>query len=382
MNKQTITLIDNDLSFNCLARTVLIAKLLRPYFNVIIKGFTTNGIWEPFKGNEIKIVPFELNPRISIYNNIVRLSNVIADGSSYLYAFKVLSTSFGVALFSRLQRGARIFLDIDDWETAGLRNLSVNSLMKRTILTHFAHDGVLVKYLLERMIPCSVLKTSPSPMLSKKFKGHFVASGCDAKHFNPKNYNSSTIRDELGLSKKKKIIMFAGTPRPHKGIEELIRACHLIKRKDIYLFFIGIDSNLPYWKKLKNMGFNQIIELPLVPNNEVAKFLSIADLVVLPQRSKGTGLGQVPIKLFEAMAMAKPLIVSDNEDFRYILGDLAIYVNPDDITSLSACIENLLYNPKEAFEIGFKLREHFENYYSFEKLADKLYLILKNKLLI
>ena len=39
MNKQTITLIDNDLSFNCLARTVLIAKLLRPYFNVIIKGF-------------------------------------------------------------------------------------------------------------------------------------------------------------------------------------------------------------------------------------------------------------------------------------------------------------------------------------------------------
>ena len=383
MQRQTITLIDSNISANCLARTYLVAKILCPFFNVIIRGFALYGhIWGPLERNDIKIKPMKLNRQMSLYNNITRLSKIIANGSHYIYAFKVLPTSFGVALLSKLQRGNKILLDIDDWETAGLRNLTLNGLIKKTLLTHISHDGVLAKVILEKGIPCSVLRTSPSPMLSKRFNGYFLASGCDGTLFNHRNFNRSQIRDELGIGHNKKIIMFAGTLRPHKGIEELIKACQLIRRKDFYLFFLGIDSNLTYWKKLKEIGFNQMIEYPLLPKKEVARFLSIADLVVLPQRNQGTALGQVPIKLFEAMAMAKPLIVTENEDFKHILGDLAIYINPDDIIGLSASIENVLYNRKDAVEIGLKLREHFENHYSFEKLTKRLYTILKDESII
>ena len=108
------------------------------------------------------------------------------------------------------------------------------------------------------------------------------------------------------------MLVFIATPRPNKGLEDLVDAIEVLKNESFLLMIVGTDED-NYCQKLKQRVENSILKdrvifFPQKPFEILPEFLSITDLVVIPQAERAASHGQVPAKIFDAMAMAaKPI---------------------------------------------------------------------------
>jgi glycosyltransferase involved in cell wall biosynthesis len=145
-----------------------------------------------------------------------------------------------------------------------------------------------------------------------------------------------------------------------------------LKRADLRIMLVGADRNSPYVRKLVDMGEGILRVEGFWPVSYSPKFLSMADLVVLPQRYSQIAMAQVPAKIFEAMAMAKPIISTSMSDIPQILEGCGIVVEPGNVEQIAEKIEYVLEHAEEAAEMGGRAREKCVKEYSWEAMEKVL----------
>jgi glycosyltransferase involved in cell wall biosynthesis len=80
-------------------------------------------------------------------------------------------------------------------------------------------------------------------------------------------------------------------------------------------------------------------------------------VVVIPQRKTSDTVGQMPAKIFDAMAMAKPIVSTRVSDIPEVLGDTGYLVDPGDVEQLASAINHVFSHPEEARLKGKQARE-------------------------
>ncbi len=161
-------------------------------------------------------------------------------------------------------------------------------------------------------------------------------------------------RIQLNLTQKK-IILFFGFIREYKGLMTLIDAMPEIiaKQDDLKLLVVGeffTDKN-KYIEKVVELNLSKHIRFisEYVPDNEVEKYFSACDLVVLPYTS-ATQSGVVQI----CFGFGKPIIATDVGGLSEIIkhGETGLLVAPRDSHALANAVnkvfeENLIKNFEE-----------------------------------
>tara|TARA_Y100000034_G_scaffold135306_1_gene206667 strand:+ start:2051 stop:3148 length:1098 start_codon:yes stop_codon:yes gene_type:complete len=131
--------------------------------------------------------------------------------------------------------------------------------------------------------------------------------------FFDKEFDTEVERKTLNL--RKKVILFFGFIRPSKGLIYLIRAMpEVLKKIDLDLLVVGeflIDKEKlkkECTEEISKLGVENNVKLidEYVPNEEVSKYFSVADLAVFPYIS-ATGSGILQI----AFGLRKPVICTD-----------------------------------------------------------------------
>ena len=177
------------------------------------------------------------------------------------------------------------------------------------------------------------------------------------------------------------MVMFFGTLRPYKGLEDLIEAVHMLKNRNVTLSIVGIDFSSQYSTKLvkfaKKKLDNNFIEFGFQPYKSIPEFLAMADIVVIPQKRNFATIGQMPAKVFDAMAMAKPIIATAVSDLPKILDGCGWIVEPGSPEKLSESIQYVLCNLREAEEMGLKAREKCVENYSWNALEEVLFEVFR-----
>ncbi|MBS3945669.1 MAG: glycosyltransferase [Melioribacter sp.] len=125
--------------------------------------------------------------------------------------------------------------------------------------------------------------------------------------------SKNEARKQLNLDIDIPVILFFGLVRPYKGLKYLIDAIHLLKIQGfttIKLVIAGEFWEDPeiYYNQIKKLGLNNnaIIHNRYISNEELAKFLSAADLFVAPYIG-GTQSGTIKL----AMGFNLPIIATD-----------------------------------------------------------------------
>jgi len=113
------------------------------------------------------------------------------------------------------------------------------------------------------------------------------------------------------------------------------------------------------------------------PFDKIPQFLAMADVVVIPQKKNLATIGQIPAKLFDAMAMAKPIIATDVSDIPEILDGCGWVVEPENPEKLADAIKYVFDHPLEAETMGQKAREKCIDRYSWEAMEKVLINIFK-----
>jgi glycosyltransferase involved in cell wall biosynthesis len=361
----------------------MLAKILQRRYEVEIAGpFFGDDIWKPVAGDKsINFEAVKMCRGLKPYWQTLDLIKKI-DGD-VIYASKPLFTSFGVGLIKKASKKRPLILDIDDWQMGFIKerhnNFSAFSYLKSLVssaLLFYKQDSFWNNLICEKLIPFAAETVVSNTFLKEKFGGTIVWHGRDTKAFDPKKFNKIQIKDKYKLREKKKVVMFLGTLRPYKGLEDLIKAVHMLKNRNVILAIVGIDFNSQYpinlVKFAKKMLDNNFIGFGFQPYQSIPEFLAMADIVVIPQKRNFATIGQMPAKVFDAMAMAKPIIATTVSDLPKIIDGCGWIVEPGSPEKLSESIQYVLYNPREAEEMGLKAREKCIENYSLDAIEEVL----------
>jgi len=111
----------------------------------------------------------------------------------------------------------------------------------------------------------------------------------------------------VGASDRSKAAFFIGTPRSQKGLNKLAQAIRKCQSWDLVL--VGPKEN-EFSRAAKGHLGDRFHKLGMRPYHLAPEFLPMADAVPIPQLETSFGEAQVPAKLLDAMAMARPIIAS------------------------------------------------------------------------
>ncbi len=373
-----ISIITNDFSKSSFHRPYTLANALKNKYEVEIVGpIFGNKVYEPCSLPIVKYKLIKGHWFPLFFKSIKELLEKI--GGDIIYASKLLLPSFGIGMVKRKLSGKPLLLDIDDWSTGLWLGEWNKSILKRFLETYYKNPFKLLdpathiyKAWIEHFVSQADQITVTSNFLQQKFGGVKLPHAQDPLLFNPARFDQKKLKKEWLLADFK-IIMFIGNPAPYKGIEQLIKAIKLTSRRDLRLVLVGINPRLKYSRQIIRQGGDSIIIKPnLISAFEVPIVLAMADLVVIPQLKTPATVGQIPAKLIDAMAMARPIIATKVSDMPEILDGCGIIVEPGDSNSLAEKISNLVADPAKAENLGRKARAKFLKNYTLAHLEDQL----------
>jgi glycosyltransferase involved in cell wall biosynthesis len=363
-----ISLLCFDLSNNSLGRAALLARALARSHEVELIGPAKRGsIWYPLKDLDLKIKSFPWKRYPAFIPTVRRMLRAI-DGDVVI-ACKPMPTSFGVGLLKKWTSGKPLLVDIDDWEVGFFYHTGFWGKVGR-FLNFSNPNGLPHTWLMEKLVHVADAITVSNRFLQNRFSGTLLYHCRDTSLLDPDKFDTDRAKENLGLAGKK-VVMFLGTPRAHKGVDDLIEAMHQLDRSDACLVIIGAEKGFGD-RNEKMVEENKLVILPMIPFKDLPEHLAAADVIVIPQRKTSDTVGQMPAKIFDAMAMAKPIVSTRVSDIPEVLGDSGYLVEPGNISQLAQAMDHIFDHPKEAQAKGKKARQRCIAHYDIKGMENKL----------
>ncbi|HET8577310.1 MAG TPA: glycosyltransferase family 4 protein [Methylomirabilota bacterium] len=371
-----ISILCFDLADNAAGRAHLLAHLLEPIARVEVVGpCYGDRVWEPVAGDGVAQRTVS-GRRLPAFALSLRALLEMADGD-LLYASKPRLTSAGIGYLKRLIARRPLLLDIDDWEVGFFLRSGFWGTAGRAL--NLANPTSLPwTWLMERFSGAADGITVASRFLQQRFGGVLIPHVRDTEAWKPGGVDPAGARRRLGIGPER-VVMFLGTPRGYKGVDDLAAAVARLGRRDVVLALVGTDPASATGRAL-------VARLPCVrlvgrvPFAQVPEFLSAADVVAVPQRDTPDTRGQVPAKIFDAMALARPVISTRVSMIPEILEGCGLLVAPGDVAALAQGIAHLLDRPDEARRLGQRARERCVERYSFSAARRDLFPLVERTL--
>jgi glycosyltransferase involved in cell wall biosynthesis len=358
-----------DVSDNAAGRADLLARLLEPLGSVEVVGPQSGpGVWEPVAAGPVRYTSVPIRRMPAFIASMAELCRR-ADGD-LIYASKTRLASAGVGYLTRVAGKRPLLLDIDDWEVGFyLRSGFWGTLGRALNLGN--PSGLPWTWLCERLTGRADGVTVASRFLQRRFGGTLIPHARDTDAWRPGCADPAAARRRLGVGTRR-LVMFLGTPREYKGLDDLAAAVASLGRADVALAVVGAAADSAAGRRILGRCPSATL-VPWVPFDQIPALLSAADVVVVPQRETPDTVGQVPAKIFDAMALGRPMVSTRVSMIPEILDGCALLVEPGDVSGLSAAILRLLDNPAEAEALGARARERCVERYSLHAARRELF---------
>ncbi|MHA1312220.1 MAG: glycosyltransferase family 4 protein [Candidatus Helarchaeota archaeon] len=219
----------------------------------------------------------------------------------------------------------------------------------------FTVTEYLKKYLLSIKIKKEIIKV--------------ISNGVDTTVFDA-NINGNEIRKKYKLQEKF-VVIYVGHIEKWAGIEDIIDCAKKLENDYISFLIVG-DGNLR--PKFEKEHRKNVIFTGLQPYNEVPKFIAASDAAILTFPKTPTSYGASPLKLFEYMAMKKPVITTYIDGINEIIKNYknGIVIQHNNINKLVKSILWLKDNPDETEKLGKNGYQTIKNKFTWEVLSNIL----------
>jgi len=198
----------------------------------------------------------------------------------------------------------------------------------------------------------------------------YAPDGVSEEFFNRMSTNQA--RKKLGLPLKQKIAVYTGSLYSWKGTDIIFRAAKLLPK--IHFYVVGgseVDTDVEGMRK----NYAQITNCQIVgyrPYREMSLWMKAADVLVLTgSRETRKGWEETsPLKLFEYMAVGKPIVAAETPAIREIMSVEEVwFYKPEDIRSLVRQLQRVL-KVKSSGKVEKAWRKARQ--YRWEKRASKI----------
>jgi len=204
-----------------------------------------------------------------------------------------------------------------------------------------------------------------------------ITSGVDFEKFNLQ-VDGSSIREKYGIKEDDILLFFMGWIYDFSGMKEVAESLSTTNNENIKLMIVGDGDLYEPLMKMKSERHldGKLILTGKVPFEEIPKHIAAADICLLPAYKNEIMMNIVPIKIYEYMAMGKPVITTNLPGIQKEFGEgkgIVYIERPEAVFEKTfELIENGLQ------ESGYNARRFVENYEwnsivsDFEKILERL----------
>jgi len=201
-----------------------------------------------------------------------------------------------------------------------------------------------------------------------------LTNGVDTTKFHP--LPRAEARKALGWTNTFTII-YAGTHGLSHGLITVLDAAEQLQQyADIRFILLGEGAEkADLVAEAQRRNLTNVIFLDPQPHSQIPLFLSAADVCLVHTRKLPVFTGMLPIKMYEAMACARPIILAMDGEARRLVeqeAHAAICVEPENPSALVSAILSLRDQPEMAEALGQQGRMLAEKQFAYEKLVAAL----------
>jgi len=307
-----------DIAHNAVGRAFLFVDVLKEKFDVTLIGpkFKQFGdtLWSPLVGKLINYRGYEGSDFPTFYSQVKKeIKDLDPD---FIIACKTRIPSILPALLLKKELDIPVFLDIDDSELSFFKTderIAFEELIANKTNAEFLkpYSKLWTQYSDTLVNEFDQIITS-NKQLQKRYGGVVMGHVRDEGKFKIDNKSRKEIRTKLGYTENDKVILFAGTPRRHKGVIEIAKALKEINNPRYHLLVVGSFDD----KSLKNLiekeHYKNIQFLENSPFDQLPDFLNTADLVcVLQDPESHISKYQIPAKITDTFSSGTALITTE-----------------------------------------------------------------------
>lgn len=229
-----------------------------------------------------------------------------------------------------------------------------------------------------------------SDVLANELQGRGVAT--ERILVNPNGVDPQCYRPDIPTGKlvrryaleDRKVIGFIGSFGPWHGAQVLVQAyAELLRRNpglrgQVRLMMIGDGQLMPQVQaEIAQAGLEpDVILTGRVAQAEGPEYLAACDVLVSPHvpNSDGSAFFGSPTKLFEYMAMGRPIVASDLDQIGDVLvhEQTALLVPPGDPVAIAAAIERLLDDPPLTQSLASNARDTALRKHTWRRHTDRI----------
>lgn len=261
--------------------------------------------------------------------------------------------------------------------------LEIRDLWPESILAVGAmREGALVRWL-ERLETLAYRKADHVVALTNSFVPHISArrgksegisvieNGADLSFFLPAP-NGESAKRSLGIEARF-VAAYVGTHGLAHGLETILDAADRLRdRPDILFLLVGDGADRARIERMRmERALDNVRLLGQRPKAEMPEIWGASDVSLILLRRREEFSKVIPSKMFEAMAMRRPIILGVEGEARLLLeqAGAGIAVTPESAEELVAAVRRLADDPELAETCGARGAHHVRANYDRETLA-------------
>lgn len=340
---KSMLIVTPQMEENSTGRTYALWMLAKSLgWNVRVLSYFGNEVWEPLQGTEFQTI-CDIR-KLPSYRARVKDLAVEAKNYDLILAIKPLPKSLGLVLAARKRHKFPLLLDIDDPDLEA--RLDLNPLWRAFLWrVRFFIFWVRVRSIRSRM---DLHRIVSNPVLQNRYGGTLIPHA---------RQDNGPGTESIGTAPT---VTFVGTPRKHKGIDLLREAVAQLSDRGFRLKVTATEPHDAHpWEDW--IGTSTL--------DEGLKIVASADIVVIPSRRTKDSIGQLPVKLVDAMMAGRAVIVSDVDPMPWAVGPQGAVFPDGDLKGLVNELE-MMADPERRNECGKRMRRRAIEIFEFHSLAN------------
>lgn len=176
------------------------------------------------------------------------------------------------------------------------------------------------------------------------------------------------------------VVSYVGTlGGPHRGLDAVVRAMPALIDTVPNARLLIVGDGPAYRSRLESIVSDLGIEEHVtftgrVPFDDVPSYIAASDVCLVPHQATEHTATTVPHKLFQYMAMSRPVVVTDVGPLRRVVddSDAGLVARPSDPASFAVALVELATDPERARRLGENGRRAVEDRYHWDVAGEAI----------
>ena len=205
---------------------------------------------------------------------------------------------------------------------------------------------------------------------------YWLPNGVDVSFFSIEKNNRSDFRLKMGFSTDDFIVLYAGIIGHAQGLEVILKSAEILRaHHKVKFVLLGSGPEKEFLLNIKReRKLDHVYFLDPVSKAEMPEIVFSSNAAIIPLRKLDIFKGAIPSKIFENLAMKKPILLGVEGEAKELFideGNAGLFFEPENENSLSDAILTLSEDPLLCKKLGENGRAYVAAKFERNRIAEK-----------